>query len=303
LSTSPSTQQPVSILKFRIIAAAALFSVAGAIFAIGEAAAPGPAAVPVPLIRLSATEVTNPVQVIIPRNFSGTLPHDLASWPVAGRKKAFVQVVLPLVLRENEQILANRRQIQKLAAVRSAGRRLSDTDRDWLLGMAERYHVGTTGSALDVEELIRRVDMVPPSLAIAQAAVESGWGTSRFARLGNALFGQWTFKVGAGIVPLGRSKGATYEVKAYDALSDSVRDYVKNLNTHRAYRGLRHLRATLRQGGGEPAGPALSATLVHYSTQGEDYVRSLQSIIRVNNLARFDGARLDNQRLAALDLN
>jgi uncharacterized FlgJ-related protein len=136
------------------------------------------------------------------------------------------------------------------------------------------------------------VDAIPPSLALGQAAYESGYGTSRFAREGNALFGQWTYG-GEGMKPRKKraSKG-NYAVAAYDWPLDSVRDYMRNLNTHRAYQGLRDERAAARADGRVPTGAELAATLTSYSEKGAEYVKELQGIMRTNELAVADRATL-----------
>jgi len=237
-------------------------------------------------------------QFVVPRVFSATLPADMGAMAASARKQVFITTILPLVLRENDHIRAQRERIVDLSERRSNGLPVSANDRAWLKSMAGKYRT----SPDDPEELLHRVDVVPTSLAIAQAAVESGWGTSRFALNGNALFGQWTSVQGGGMVPLGRDKGATHEVKAYDALAGSVRDYMKNLNAHRAYAGLRKIRAEMRKLGQAPRGHELTAALIHYSARGEDYVHSLRAIIRGNALNTLDSARLDDQKFAGLDL-
>jgi Bax protein len=285
----PSYFRPkFSSQNIRLALAAALVAVVVGIFAVtgpSSASADRPAAG-------SAGSWRNADDVVIARNFPDGLPAGLVNLSVGERKRIFVETVLPLVLRENEHIRATRAKLLALDARRVGGGGLSSGDRSWLEGLAKLYRVPDA----DVDELARRVDVVPPSLAIAQAAEESGWGTSRFARLGNALFGQWTSVRGEGIVPLGRDDGPHHEVKAYQALAESVRDYMRNLNTHSAYKDLRQLRAQKRSAGLPPAGHDLSAALVRYSARGENYVRSLRTIIRVNRFGALDAARLDPPR-------
>ena len=279
------------MLKFRLASAAVLISAAAAIFVLGK-----PAADPKPWTRSVDRDLTAQNALVVPRRFHDSLPADLAAWTVAARKSVFVDTVLPLVLRENERLLADRGRLLTLAKRLELGRRLMPANQKWLANVSTLYRVPEG----DLTELLRRVDVVPPSLAIAQAAEESGWGTSRFARLGNALFGQWTFKPGAGIVPMGRDQGESHEVKTYQVLIHSVRDYIKNLNTLQAYRSLRQIRASYREQDLIPAGYELTTALSSYSSRGQDYVQTLRVIIRQNNLGRFDRARLDNQQLAAL---
>lgn len=226
-------------------------------------------------------------EAAVPRLFLAALPRDLHVVPEVSRKKAmFFATVLPLVMQANEEILRDRRRLWKIVAETRLQREPSAADRLWLHGLATRYKT----SAEDIDGLVARVDVIPPSLALAQAAKESGWGTSRFARQGNALFGQWTW-TDKGIAPKDRDEGKTHRVKAYETLIESVRDYMLNLNTHRAYEGIRTDRANMRREGEPIDGYVLSRNLLKYSAIGQRYVDALQSIIRVNNLRRLDDAR------------
>jgi len=139
------------------------------------------------------------------------------------------------------------------------------------------------------------VDEVPASLALGQAAVESGWGTSRFVREGNALFGQWTFDPGQGMTPRDRTAHKRHMVRRFNALMDSVRAYMRNLNTHQAYREFRAARRTMRADGSFLRGRLLAAELSRYSERGRAYVADLRSIIRENGLSRLDAVRLDTR--------
>ncbi len=140
--------------------------------------------------------------------------------------------------------------------------------------------------------LKRRVNVVPPSLALAQAAVESGWGTSRFAMKGNALFGQRIWRVDAGMTPLDVDADTAFRVRSFPSLAASVAAYVHNLNTHRAYGEFRGLRATAGKDAQVPGGNVLATTLTKYSERGADYVADLLRIIRSNRLTQFDNATL-----------
>lgn len=237
----------------------------------------------------------------VPRIFLATVPGDLGKVrEIKERKTLFLQSVLPLVLQANEDILADRKRIWSLRAQARMGERLDAIDRLWLAMMAERYRVERD----DLDSLLLRVDAIPPSLALAQAAAESGWGTSRFVREGNALFGQWTTAKGRGLTPLKRDAGLTHKIKVFDSLLQSVEAYVLNLNTHRAYKGLRKARAAMRTQGAALDGHALAGELIRYSERGLDYVVTLRSIIEANNLKRLDGTRLKGTkgtRVAAND--
>ncbi len=225
----------------------------------------------------------------VPRLFLASLPADMANVrEVKVRKAIFFQTVLPLILQVNEEILAERRRLWDLRFQKSLGRRLDAIDRLWLAALADRYGVERG----DIGALLHHVDVIPPSLALAQAAEESGWGTSRFVREGNALFGQWTFSNSGQLIPRQRDAGKKHGIKVFDSLLDSVRAYSRNLNGHRAYRGLRAMRAAMRKAGAPIDGAALTRTLARYSERGPAYVASIRSIIAANKLRPLDDARL-----------
>lgn len=235
----------------------------------------------------------------VPRVFLPAIPSGLGDLTVAERKARFIRTLLPLVLRENERIAATRMRLLSFAYLldRQGGGRADSKPAvypGWIDALATRHGLGK----VDMAELIKRVDVIPPSLAIAQAAVESGWGTSRFAQVGNALFGQWTFSKGAGMVPRGRDPGQTHEIKIYETPGQSIAAYMHNLNSHRAYRELRSARLELRRGGGLPSGAILAAALGRYSQRGAAYVEDLHRIIRVNDLEAMDEAGLARPRRA-----
>lgn len=225
---------------------------------------------------------------------SPTWNKDSASLPVKDKKELFYRSLLPLILYSNETILENRSRLEKIPAVPKGA------EREWLAGLAANYGLLKEGEALPkddalaalVAKLMMQVDAVPPSLALGQAAYESGYGTSRFAREGNALFGQWTYG-GKGMQPKKKraSKG-NYGVAAYDWPLESVRGYMRNLNTHRAYQGLRNKRAAARSSGRKPTGAELADTLTSYSERGAEYVKTLKGIMRTNELVVADKATL-----------
>ena len=222
----------------------------------------------------------------VPRLFVSPLPADLKSVrSAAARKKLFVQALLPQVLLINELVLASR---QKLLTLKDdiETRSLSRRDRKWFDDLKRRYRV----KGDDYGALISRVDAVPVALALAQAAIESGWGTSRFAREGNALFGQWTWARRGGLVPEKRDAGATHSIRAFSQIADSVFAYVRNLNTHTAYTEFRKVRAAIRRAGVTLDGITLSTTLNRYSQRGEAYVADIRGIIKRNRLDRLADA-------------
>jgi uncharacterized FlgJ-related protein len=219
----------------------------------------------------------------IPQRWRSTTSKSIS---VQKKKQLFFRLLGPLVLRANELILEERNWL----LIRS--NQASNPRLDALL---EAYRVRDG----NIEDLISRVDAVPPSLVLAQAAEESGWGTSRFADLGNALFGQWTY--GAGIAPLQRRKEkGQYSIAAFDSPLDSIRAYLQNINSHPAYQELRKVRAAARAKGGIASGYDLARTLTKYSERGEDYVHSLHAIMRVNKLAPTDSAYLARAKAVVL---
>lgn len=225
----------------------------------------------------------------VPRLYVQSLPSDLADIrSVKMRKRIFIRALLPLVLRVNEEILRERASVQLLLVRVRSGGTLNNEERSWLLRLAERYSV----EPFDWQTLLRRIDEIPPALAIAQAAEESGWGTSRFAREGNALFGQYTYQASQGIRPADPSDGSRHYVRAYQSLFETVRSYMHNLNNHRAYREFRTERFVMRIRGQSLDSYALAGKLERYSERGADYVKTIRSIIKGNRLGHFDRARL-----------
>jgi len=230
----------------------------------------------------------------VPNVFLAALPADLAEVRIAAqRKDMFVAMILPLVLRENEEIATNRTRLMDIVERSEGEGKLPADDRLWLAAMAERYDTDPANLA----ELSRRLDIVPPSLALAQAAEESGWGTSRFASEGNALFGQRVYGTGEGMAPASRAADESFRVRAYSDLGGAVRSYIHNLNTHPAYASFRKERAKKRAADQSLTGHALAETLMRYSERGIDYVKTLQSLIRANRLNDFDKARLTDKAL------
>ena len=234
--------------------------------------------------QTSLTAVNPPASV--PR--SEALPDFTAYTEVKAKKNAFFGYMLPLIEARNLYIQGQRQQL--LALSERAEDILSAQDTKELADLAGIYRLAETdlSSADLVKELLMRVDTVPPSLALAQAAVESGWGTSRFAVQANNLFGQWCYKKGCGLVPNQRNSGANHEVAKFDSVSAAVDSYIRNINTHRAYKDLRTSRAELRADNKTVTGHILAEGLLRYSERGEHYVHELQAVIRINKLAPYD---------------
>ena len=226
----------------------------------------------------------------VPRIAIETLPPDWVARRMTApeRKKLFFEMMLPLVLIANDEIMADRQKILRLTA---EGETLSTGDQAWLDTVLKKYRLSPKKAkdrGPETADILARVDAVPPALTLAQGAIESAWGRSRFARQGNAMFGQWTWQTGQGIVPTGREAGKTHEVRAFKTLLASVRAYMRNLNTSRAYREMRAERADLRAANRTVTGKILARHLNRYSEEGEAYVEKVQKMIRVNRLDRFD---------------
>ncbi len=236
----------------------------------------------------------------VPRIYLESLPRDLARiGHVATKKTLFVQAVLPVVLRVNEELVAERWRAEHLGNRLARHGTLSSADRKWLLDAAELY--GT--KPLDVPALLNRMDIVPPSLAIAQAAEESGWGTSRFVLEGNALFGQYTYKSKTGMVPMRRDADRQHRVRRYEDLLDAARSYAHNLNTHWAYEDFRRHRSGMRRAGSLIGGYELAGKLWKYSERRAAYIETIRRIIRQNRLDDFDRAWLGDRRWTALTVS
>jgi len=230
------------------------------------------------------------LQHIPPRWGKVYAPH----MPVTEKKEFFFFALAPLVLAANEAVLADRQKLLALLDKHQDNTPWTDEEREWLSLLAEYYGVdGEPGEADAHEALLLRVDAVPTSLVLAQAAAESGWGTSRFASEGNALFGQWTWS-GEGITPKEQrteTKG-NYQIRAFETPEDSVRSYLHNLNTGHAYDSLREQRQLLRSQQKPVTGHDLADGLLKYSERGQEYVDEIRALIRINRLHATDSAYL-----------
>ena len=221
-----------------------------------------------------------------------------ATLSVADKKRLFFRALGPIVLRINELITADRTRAKEITGKLLTGEGVTPDDQAWLGELAVRYKmIQSADRRLDSDhypELLQRVDIVPPALSLAQAASESGWGTSRFAAEGNALFGQWTW--GKGIVPAEQRASAhgDYRVASFGSTAEAAYAYALNLNTGNAYRDLRLKRAELRRQNLRVPGAVLAETLVHYSERGQAYVDDLKAIIHQNRLDAADDAYLRN---------
>lgn len=202
----------------------------------------------------------------------------------AERKRAFLDFLQPIVAYENERVLERRWRLLRILTRLEYGDELAAYEREWLIEQAERHRVDAEDDLAVARRLKAKIDMVPVSLALAQAALESAWGTSRFAREGNNLFGQWCFDPGCGIVPKRRPEHASYEVQAFDTVAEAVRTYLRNINSHPAYAPARSIRAQARSEGRRPTGMEMAAGLTKYAAIGEKYVEHIRGVIRRNEL-------------------
>ncbi len=201
------------------------------------------------------------------------------------KKETFIKIVLPLIVAENEKILDDRERLKVLSVKKFT----SDIEKQWLRQKLLEYKVKKS----DFKELMNRMDMIPVSIALAQAAKESGWGTSRFALEGNAIFGQWTWD-GQGIAPLQRDGDKSHKILKFPILRASVKAYKNNLNTHKSYMKFREKRKSLRDKNKNITGLALTDTLKNYAQTGSEYTKILNQIITQNRLSDFEPVKLVN---------
>ena len=212
------------------------------------------------------------------------LPNEMKSIESSGKRKSlFIKIILPLILEENNRIIIDRK---KLFSILNKNKNSKDEIK-WLNQKFKQYGVVNK----DLATLKVRMDIIPVSLAIAQAAKETGWGTSRFAIEGNALFGQWTWS-GEGIKPAGADTEATYKVMKFNVLKASVRAYQRNLNTHSSYKKFRFARAQLRDDNKKLDSLKLAEYLDNYAQTGTEYTKVLKQIIQQNQLKDFDEVKL-----------
>jgi len=211
------------------------------------------------------------------------LPKDISLIEdIRERKELFIKIILPLILQENEKIEEDRKKLYKVLAKKSN----TKEEKNWLKWKFIEYKIKNR----DISELKIRMDIVPVSLAIAQAAIESGWGTSRFALEGNALYGQWTWS-DKGLKPLDNVDG-DHKVMHFKILTASIKAYKKNLNTHSGYIEFREARANLRNRNEKVTGLKLTQYLDKYSATGMEYTKKLELTIKKNSLSDFENAKL-----------
>lgn len=203
------------------------------------------------------------------------------------RVQLFIEIMRPLVEQKNELLNGTRERLLQIKNEIDQKHELGFVDREQLNRLREDFSVNTEDYPSDkqaIDVLLSRVDIIPPAMVIAQAAIESGWGTSLFAQEGNNLFGEWCFKKGCGIVPTRRAASATHEVRKFDSIEDSINSYYRNINTNNAYRNLRDLRAKIRNDKNKFTGRTLVAGLGKYCGRGEVYITEVRSMINTTKL-------------------
>lgn len=218
------------------------------------------------------------------------LPSDINSLrSVKLKKQIFISIILPLIVRENENILQQRKRLIEIKKILSAQKTLNKMDQTFLFELSSSYLVDYFQQhKIDtINELLILIDVIPNSIAIAQAANETGWGTSRFAINFNALYGQYTFDKSLGTIPNKRDEGEKYLIRAFPNLLDSVKSYIKNLNTNLAYREFRKLRYELRDKGLD-LDPQILVNKLDLYAKNKNYVFEIHSIISNNNLTKYD---------------
>lgn len=229
------------------------------------------------------------IAVVIPE-LPQNIPDFAAIRDVSEKKATFFEFLSPYVETVNQQILLQRQRLISLREKMDNGLTLSRNEMSYLSSLRVEYEL--ENEALNtrnlINRLLRRADIIPSSLALAQAANESAWGTSRFAIEGNNFYGQWCYSEGCGIIPARRLDGANHEVKRFDNVYESVKAYIMNLNTFPNYQRLRDIRQQVRQAGRSIDGISLSEGLDTYSSRGDDYIFELQSMIYSNNLLELD---------------
>jgi Bax protein len=214
-----------------------------------------------------------------------TLPDFTSITHTPDRKRAFFDYMIPAVEFQNEVVEERRLVLDGIKLKLKYGMELSVSDVMFLGAMGERYRIDPNASlARAMVQLNQRMDIVPASMVLSQAAMESGWGTSRFAMQANNMFGQWCFSKGCGVVPGQRDGSARHEVAKYDRVDLAVESYFRNINTQASYTALRGIRQQARSEGRLATGHELVAGLSRYSARGDDYIDELRRMIRSNEL-------------------
>jgi Bax protein len=231
----------------------------------------------------------------LPRTFLSQLPNDLGKYDTARKKKLFISILLPIILRGNEIV------IEEQISMKTA---FSENNIEKIEYYSKRYKVKnwkkinfynmSFAQMIKIkEELLKKINQIPVSMMLAQAAIESGWGSSRFAKEGNALFGEWTWKNNSGLKPRG-NVNAKFAVKSFINISASVNSYILNLNSHPAYKRMRNFRFLIIKSGKSLSGVETANYLDKYAAIGFEYVIKVTSMIKNNKFDKFDNIKLEN---------
>lgn len=255
-------------------------------------------ALPFALQHWWPSQIPTPVEKAEPVEAPKPAPPKAPPVDIAKMKQAFYQKLLPAIRKENQRIAKQRARLAQLQQTLAQPNTQLDPQQQGLLHtLALQYRVPvamTNGAAL--QELLVRVDEVPASMALAQAAMESAWGRSRFAKEANNYFGQWCFSKGCGVVPKHRAEGASHEVASFASIDEAVAAYMRNLNSHPAYAEVRQQRLLSRQEGRPIDSLTMILGLENYSARGEAYIEELHSMIEFNRLKQFDHAAVSESR-------
>ena len=250
---------------------------------------------------LQQNKIINDIQIdeirntkIVPNLKVAKLPDDLNTIKsIKNRKELFIKITLPLIVQENNKLLSINK---KIRLIKNSFDQISRKEAFWINNLMHEYKVDT------LDSLLMKVDTIPASLALAQAAIESGWGTSRFAYEGNALFGQYVWgNTNNGIIPNDRETNAKYKIKSFDSLSESVASYMKNLNTNFHYDDFRINRFVLRSNNLPINGTILAEYLSSYSIE-DDYIDKVINIIEINDFEDFDDLNIEKQLTLITDI-
>ncbi|RUO31765.1 peptidoglycan hydrolase [Aliidiomarina sedimenti] len=226
-------------------------------------------------------------------------------YDVTERKREFFAYLLPAIDEVNQRITEQRAYLNQLQNKVEQGESLNQREQRWIEAIVSYYRVDEEQLQEQLAVLNRRVDIVPGTLVLIQAANESGWGTSRFATEGLNFFGQWCWTDGCGIVPGSRPDGERYEVRRFDSMEASVESFIRNLNTHFAYAELRQMRLEEREQEDSVSSTTLTAGLMSYSERGQDYIDELNQMIRINRPiiedVRDEGLQVEAEGTATVD--
>ncbi|MFD2632867.1 glucosaminidase domain-containing protein [Idiomarina piscisalsi] len=234
-------------------------------------------------LKKGDTSVTAHLPPIPNVEIKTSMPEFSAMTDVSEKKEAFFRFLLPMVEAENIRILHERAYLKDVYGRFQEGRLTADDKQkidEWIEYYRLEEDIAIDDNLFGL--LKRRMDIIPEMMVLVQAANESGWGTSRFSRMGLNLFGQWCYVKGCGLVPTGRGEDGRHEVAKFDSVNESVKSYMRNINTHGAYLDLRLLREQKRLDNEDITANDLIVGLESYSERGDEYIEELRAMIRIN---------------------